>query len=100
MVSERDRTFVPQIRDRVPHGPPALLVIVAMIGFNQAWNVEEERPVGGAPPPPPPERGGETVTGPRPEEPGTDYPPEQRTNPALIEDDGDEWDGTRPNPAV
>jgi len=77
-----------------------LLVIVAMIGFNQAWNVEEERPVGGTPPPPPPEHGGETVTGPRPEEPGTDYPPEQRTNPALIEDDGDEWDGARPNPAV
>jgi hypothetical protein len=24
-----------------------LLIVVAMVGFNQAWNVEEERPVGG-----------------------------------------------------
>lgn len=39
-----------------------LLIAVAMIGFNQAWNVEEERPIGGrhdpddgAPPLPPPE---------------------------------------------
>jgi hypothetical protein len=27
-----------------------LLIIVAMVGFNQAWNVEEERPIGGARP--------------------------------------------------
>jgi hypothetical protein len=75
----------------------ALLVIVAMVGFNQAWNVEEERPIGGrgAAPPPPPD-GGETVAGPRPEEDGGDLAPEERQ--ALI-DDGDEWD-TRPNPAV
>ncbi len=26
-----------------------LLIVVAMIGFNQEWHVEEERPVGGAP---------------------------------------------------
>jgi hypothetical protein len=26
-----------------------LLIIVAMVGFNQEWHVEEERPVGGAP---------------------------------------------------
>jgi hypothetical protein len=26
-----------------------LLIIVAMVGFNQNWQVEEERPVGGAP---------------------------------------------------
>ena len=26
-----------------------LLVIVAMIGFNQDWHVEEERPIGGQP---------------------------------------------------
>src|SRR6187401_76100 len=45
-----------------------LLVIVAMIGFNQAWNVEEERPVGGrGGPPPSPPGDGETVAGPRPE---------------------------------
>lgn len=77
-----------------------LLLIVAMVGFNQAWNVEEERPVGdrGAPPPSP--GTGETVAGPRPEETGADIPPEERTNPALIEEDGDDWDGARPSPAV
>jgi hypothetical protein len=75
-----------------------LLLIVAMIGFNQAWNVEEERPVGGRTPPP--SDGGETVTGPRPDEPTADFPPEERTNPALIEEDGDDWDGARPSPAV
>jgi lysylphosphatidylglycerol synthetase-like protein (DUF2156 family) len=26
-----------------------LLIVVAMIGFNQEWHVEEERPIGGAP---------------------------------------------------
>lgn len=77
-----------------------LLLIVAMIGFNQAWNVEEERPTGDRSAPLAPPGGGETVTGPRPEEPATDFPPEERTNPALIEEDGDDWDGARPNPAV
>ena len=28
-----------------------LLLIVAMVGFNQQWSVEEERPIGGGPPP-------------------------------------------------
>lgn len=28
-----------------------LLLVVAMVGFNQQWNVEEERPIGGGPPP-------------------------------------------------
>jgi hypothetical protein len=74
-----------------------LLVIVAMVGFNQAWNVEEERPIGGrgAPPPAPPDDG-ETVAGPRPEEGSGDLAPEER--PTLV-DDGDDWE-TRPNPAV
>ena len=26
-----------------------LLITVAMVGFNQEWHVEEERPVGGVP---------------------------------------------------
>ena len=77
-----------------------LLMIVAMIGFNQAWNVEEERPIGEHTPPPAPPGGGETVAGPRPEEPATEIPPEERTNPALIEADDDDWDGTQPSPAV
>jgi len=25
------------------------LIVVAMVGFNQNWHVEEERPVGGVP---------------------------------------------------
>jgi hypothetical protein len=28
-----------------------VLIAIALIGFNQNWHVEEERPVGGAPPP-------------------------------------------------
>ncbi len=61
-----------------------LLLIVAMVGFNQAWNVEEERPTGDNPSPPPP-AGGETVAGPPPERTSTDLGPEQGANPALIE---------------
>ena len=35
-----------------------LLLVIAMIGFRQAWNVEVERRLdGGHPPPPPPHRG-------------------------------------------
>lgn len=68
----------------------ALLVIVAMVGFSQAWNVEEERPVGGGPPPP---DDGETVADPRPRPGGAE--PADRT---LI-DDGDDWDA-RTSPAV
>ena len=26
-----------------------ILIVVAMIGFNQEWHVEEERPIGGQP---------------------------------------------------
>jgi hypothetical protein len=74
-----------------------LLLIVAMVGFNQAWNVEEERPIGGTSPPPPPDRG-ETLADPPPEGGTSDHGSEERTNPALLEDDGDDW--TQPNPAV
>ena len=44
-----------------------LLLVVAMIAFNQQWSVEEERPIGGAPPAggvPPGGDAGETVAGP------------------------------------
>jgi len=34
-----------------------LLIAVAMVGFNQEWNVEEERPIGGRHPDPPPDDG-------------------------------------------
>jgi hypothetical protein len=43
-----------------------LLIAVAMVGFNQAWNVEEERPIGGRPPADPPPDEGE-----RAQEPAT-----------------------------
>ena len=76
-----------------------LLLIVAMIGFNQAWNVEEERPTGDLGPPPPPAGRG-TAFDPSLEETGAGLGPEERTNPALIEEDGDDWDGAQPNPAV
>ncbi|HET6831258.1 MAG TPA: hypothetical protein VFH44_07915 [Solirubrobacterales bacterium] len=77
-----------------------LLLIVAMVGFNQAWNVEEERPAGGrTTPPTPPPGGGWAVagTGGAETEPGSEPP--RRSDPTLV-DDGDDWDGTRPNPAV
>ncbi|MCB0874832.1 MAG: hypothetical protein R2718_11965 [Solirubrobacterales bacterium] len=77
-----------------------LLLIVAMVGFNQAWNVEEERPIGDTPSSPPSSGGGETLARPRPEEPVAEPLPEERSNPALIEEDGDDWDGARPSPAV
>ncbi len=72
-----------------------LLLIVAMVGFNQQWSVEEERPIGGAPPPGPgPSPGtGETVAGPRPEQPA-------EPTPMIDDEDGDDWAGSRPNPAV
>ena len=79
-----------------------LLLVVAMVGFNQQWSVEEERPIGGGPPPgsPPPADGvGETVTGPRPEEPAR--PTDPGTTTAYIDDADDDWaDGSQPNPAV
>lgn len=37
-----------------------ILVIVAMVAFNQEWHVEEERPVGGGGSHPPEDDGGET----------------------------------------
>jgi hypothetical protein len=45
-----------------------LLLIVAMVGFNQQWSVEEERPIGGRPPPGPDPSGGagDAVPGSRP----------------------------------
>ncbi len=76
-----------------------LLIVVAMIGFNQAWNVEEERPIGGrsgpgdaAPPP------GAT----REEAPaGDDPPPPPPGEPAYARRDDDGWaDGGQVSPAI
>lgn len=77
----------------------ALLVIVAMVGFSQAWNVEEDRPINPRDLPPPPPGGGETVTGPRPEQGDGGHGPEGHRDPALSAD-RDDWDGTQPNPAL
>lgn len=83
-----------------------LLIVVAMVAFNQAWSVEEERPIGGRSDP------GEG-TGARPDGstvgPGDDAPPRSSRGPSTrpttfaVEDDPDgEWgDGSgRVNPAV
>jgi len=78
----------------------ALLLIVAMVGFNQAWNVEEERPIGSRGAPPPPPDPGESAARPLPDEDAAGYGPDERTNPALIEEDGDDWDGAQPSAAV
>lgn len=78
----------------------ALLVIVATVGFNQAWNVEEERPINPHDlPPPPPDRGG-IATGPGPEQGLGGHGPEGPANPPLSAEDRDDWDGARPNPAL
>lgn len=83
-----------------------LLLVVAMVGFNQQWSVEEERPIGDRPPPgpDPSSGGGETVTGPRPEQPAEPTPPAAQGGPAttavIDDDDGDDWAGSQPNPAV
>lgn len=82
-----------------------LLIVVAMIGFNQAWNVEEERPIGGRPigdepPPPAPERDprpaatDETVV-------DDDPPAPSAGNPAYARRDDDGWDdGGQVSPAI
>lgn len=74
-----------------------LLIAVAMIGFNQAWNVEEERPIGArrgdGPPPPPAPQGGTPPTQ-RSEETLVDEepPPPPPANPAYARSDDDGWD--------
>ena len=77
-------------------------MLLLPVGFNQQWSVEEERPIGGGPSPgssPPADGGGETVTGPRPEEPAR--PTDPGTTTAYIDDADDDWaDGSQPNPAV
>jgi hypothetical protein len=80
-----------------------LLIVVAMVGFNQAWNVEEERPIGGRrdigdPPPPPaaPER----QTPPAATQVDEEPPPPQ-SNPAYVKRDDDGWDdGRGVSPAI
>ena len=86
-----------------------LLIAVAMVAFNQAWNVEEERPTGGRrdvdepPPPPAPERqtpparppADETVV-------DEDPPPPPQDSPAYARRDDDGWDdgGQQVSPAI
>lgn len=76
-----------------------LLIAVAMVGFNQAWNVEEERPIGGG-------RG----RGPMPQhEPQPGIPSEERDERGTVtrqarvrrDEDGGDWaDGPRTSPAI
>ncbi len=79
-----------------------LLVVVSMVGFNQAWSIEEERPIAGGPPAAPPPPGGieESIPGRRHQEPAAPTDLGGRTAP-LDADDADDWaDGPQPNPAV
>ena len=81
-----------------------LLIIVAMIAFNQAWNVEEERPIGGGPrpddAPPTPQQAAPAAA---PEQTLVDEdpapPPPGEPTYARREDDG--WDdGGQVSPAI
>ncbi len=74
-----------------------LLIIVAMVGFNQGWNVEEERPIGGDRP----SSGGgagEPVT--REDDHATASPPARPATEAVADDP--DWDDgpQRVSPAV
>jgi hypothetical protein len=83
-----------------------LLIVVAMVGFNQAWNVEEERPVGsrgGGAPPPPPEAEKQTPPARPPADTVIDEddpPPPPQDNPAYARRDDDGWDDGQVSPAI
>lgn len=85
-----------------------LLIAVAMIGFNQAWNVEEERPIDGrrpsddAPPPPAPEHQPPPPRPPADREAEEEPPPAGQGNPAYARRDDDGWDeaGGQVSPAI
>ena len=83
-----------------------LLIVVAMIGFNQAWNVEEERPIGGrrpddAPPPPAPEQPTPPAR-PQDETLVDEGPPPPPSDAAYARRDDDGWDegGGQVSPAI
>jgi hypothetical protein len=78
-----------------------LLIVVAMVAFNQAWNVEEERPIDGRTPPDEDEdrSSGEPVT--REDERPTTTAPQARPATNAVADDPDWDDGPqRVSPAV
>ena len=79
-----------------------LLIAVAMVGFNQAWNVEEERPIGGTPP----RSGGDddsdravTSTDDPSVRRDADQEPETVTR-VRRDDEGDWADGPQTSPAI
>jgi hypothetical protein len=77
-----------------------LLIIVAMVGFNQGWNVEEERPIGG-PRPGSGDRPGGGEPAARDEERPAPTTTEPRTATNAAADDPDWDDGPqRVSPAV
>ena len=76
-----------------------LLIVVAMVGFNQGWNVEEERPIGGRRDIDDGPRGGARATAPDSGEQATATTPRPATNASA--DDPDWDDGPqRISPAV
>jgi hypothetical protein len=83
-----------------------LLIAVAMVGFNQAWNVEEERPIGGRPPPDtPPDDGAEAESEAASNRGGAAaarrQSRESAERQAIVEDDDPDWaDGPQTSPAV
>jgi hypothetical protein len=76
-----------------------LLIIVAMVAFNQGWNVEEERPIGGGPRGPDGGRREPEVDHDEVEEHSTATPPARPATNARA-DDPDWDDGPEPSPAV
>lgn len=79
-----------------------LLIAVAMVGFNQAWNVEEERPINRRTTGP----GDDLGPGTHPTNPDHDETYDERdsgavTRQAYVDDDDGDWaDGPRTSPAV
>jgi hypothetical protein len=83
-----------------------LLIAVAMVGFNQAWNVEEERPIGGRhhddlPPDDDPAEPVESSRGGAAAARAERRADDAATRQAYVEDDDDaDWAGGRTSPAV
>jgi len=74
-----------------------LLIVVAMIGFNQAWNVEEERPIGGrAGAGPGDDLGPGTPPPAAVDHEDDDYPTDRNATLYVEREDDGDWSGTSP----
>ncbi len=82
-----------------------LLIVVAMIAFNQAWNVEEERPIGGGrqpdDAPPPPQQAAPAAAAEQAPSSDDSPPPPPPGEPTYTRRDDDGWDeGGQVSPAI